>query len=416
MPKKEKTQPAFYDIGGHNPAAKQIDDGMKAAGHLFNMMDAMQKLQMKTAKEFEKYASTHEAKISKIVEYDPVKQVMLEQIKIARCAAAHHRAIAAEINEKCSQPAKTWKEDTWKKSFFGPSNAQKEQTKKFKQAQDSWEKMYKKNVQLRDQFYKAAKLENDLQTKSADLQAKDQHYRTSSQELVDEKDNYVRRMNEAFEAAMEFEKQRLQKTSELIGNFNEALGLEKNENMVFELKAKEKGAESEKFNVIDTLESVAESAQSIDITQNLQIYNNTMGPNNAVNMVWPEYQPYDELAQAQKLSGSSASGNVAAGTEGVYNQSAQYDSPPPQKSPSYDSEPESEPEPQVQIADTGGEYTAMVKHPWTKQDDDELELTEGEMIYVLGEPDEEGWCKGRKQDGTEGLFPADYVDMGEAAA
>ena len=55
----------------------------------------------------------------------------------------------------------------------------------------------------------------------------------------------------------------------------------------------------------------------------------------------------------------------------------------------------------------------MVKHPWTKQDDDELELTEGEMIYVLGEPDEEGWCKGRKQDGTEGLFPADYVDMGE---
>ena len=64
------------------------------------------------------------------------------------------RAIAAEINEKCSQPAKTWKEDTWKKSFFGPSNAQKEQAKKFKQAQDSWEKMYKKNVQLRDQFYK----------------------------------------------------------------------------------------------------------------------------------------------------------------------------------------------------------------------------------------------------------------------
>ena len=37
-------------------------------------------------------------------------------------------------------------------------------------------------------------------------------FKTSSQELVDEKDNYVRRMNEAFEAAMEFEKQRLQKT------------------------------------------------------------------------------------------------------------------------------------------------------------------------------------------------------------
>jgi protein kinase C and casein kinase substrate in neurons protein len=60
-----------------------------------------------------------------------------------------------------------------------------------------------------------------------------------------------------------------------------------------------------------------------------------------------------------------------------------------------------------------GEFTAMVKHPWAKQDEDELELVEGELIYVLGEPDEEGWCRGRKDDGTEGLFPADYVDLGE---
>ena len=66
------------------------------------MMDAMQKLQMKTAKEFEKYASTHEAKISKIVEYDPVKQVMLEQIKIARCTAAHHRYLKRKAFLLCS--------------------------------------------------------------------------------------------------------------------------------------------------------------------------------------------------------------------------------------------------------------------------------------------------------------------------
>ena len=48
---------------------KQIDDGMKSAGHLFNAMDGMFKLQIKLAKEYEKYASTHEAKISKMTEY-----------------------------------------------------------------------------------------------------------------------------------------------------------------------------------------------------------------------------------------------------------------------------------------------------------------------------------------------------------
>ncbi|CBY14771.1 unnamed protein product [Oikopleura dioica] len=139
-----------------------------------------------------------------------------------------------------------------------------------------------------------------------------------------------------------------------------------------------------------------------------------MGPNNATNMEWPAFQPYDESKNGMANSKMVAEGNVASGQEGVYNQSAEYDSPQPQQSQSYDSEPESEPGP-VQIADTSGEFTAMVKHPWAKQDDDELELVEGEVVYVLGEPDEEGWCRGRKDDGTEGLFPADYVDLGEGS-
>ena len=43
------------------------------------------------------------------------------------------------------------------------------------------------------------------------------------------------------------------------------------------------------------------------------------------------------------------------------------------------------------------------------QDDDELTLEEGEMIIKLGEPDSEGWCLGRREDGTEGLFAIDFV-------
>lgn len=438
MPKKEKTQPAFYDLNGYSAAAKQIDDGMKSAGHLFNAMDGMFKLQIKLAKEYEKYASTHEAKISKMTEYDPVKQVILDNLKIARCNAAHHRQIAEEISTKCSEPAKQWKELTWKKSFFGPSNAQKDQINKFKDAQSPWEKLYKSNASHQQAYYKAtqaektarqthsnaaleqndqkaAKLAQELEQKKNDCQAKEQQYKQSSAELEDEKNNYVQNMNNSFEAAMDFEKNRLVKTSELIVAFNEALSLEKNADTVFELKSKDKNAEPQRFNVIETLKKVRQSAESINIEENLNIYNNKMGPNNATNMEWPAFQPYDESKNGMANSKMVAEGNVASGQEGVYNQSAEYDSPQPQQSQSYDSEPESEPGP-VQIADTSGEFTAMVKHPWAKQDDDELELVEGEVVYVLGEPDEEGWCRGRKDDGTEGLFPADYVDLGEAAA
>ncbi len=59
-----------------------------------------------------------------------------------------------------------------------------------------------------------------------------------------------------------------------------------------------------------------------------------MGPNNATNMEWPAFQPYDESKNGMANSKMVAEGNVASGQEGVYNQSAEYDSPQPQQSQS----------------------------------------------------------------------------------
>lgn len=59
-----------------------------------------------------------------------------------------------------------------------------------------------------------------------------------------------------------------------------------------------------------------------------------MGPNNATNMEWPVFQPYDESKNGMANSKIVAEGNVASGQKGVYNQSAEYDSPPAQKSQS----------------------------------------------------------------------------------
>ena len=40
--------------------------------------------------------------------------------------------------------------------------------------------------------------------------------------------------------------------------------------------------------------------------------------------------------------------------------------------------------------------------------DDELALTADDTLLVLEEMDD-GWCKGRMPDGTEGMFPGNYV-------
>ncbi|KAK0400799.1 hypothetical protein QR680_015457 [Steinernema hermaphroditum] len=59
-----------------------------------------------------------------------------------------------------------------------------------------------------------------------------------------------------------------------------------------------------------------------------------------------------------------------------------------------------------------GEFTsrghAKVLYDYTPVEDDEIKLEKGEIIEVLSEPDQLGWCYGRK-DGQKGLFPASYV-------
>ncbi|TKR80518.1 hypothetical protein L596_014581 [Steinernema carpocapsae] len=59
-----------------------------------------------------------------------------------------------------------------------------------------------------------------------------------------------------------------------------------------------------------------------------------------------------------------------------------------------------------------GEFTsrgqAKVLYDYTPIEEDEIELEKGESIEVLSEPDQLGWCYGRK-NGQTGLFPASYV-------
>jgi hypothetical protein len=38
-----------------------------------------------------------------------------------------------------------------------------------------------------------------------------------------------------------------------------------------------------------------------------------------------------------------------------------------------------------------------------------LGFDEGDIIEKLSEPDDEGWCMGRKEFGSTGLFPVEYV-------
>ena len=47
-------------------------------------------------------------------------------------------------------------------------------------------------------------------------------------------------------------------------------------------------------------------------------------------------------------------------------------------------------------------------YQYDKDRDDELDLMEGDLVYVFKENDD-GWLEGMKDNGAKGLFPGNYV-------
>ncbi|KAK9468278.1 hypothetical protein V1512DRAFT_251763 [Lipomyces arxii] len=75
------------------------------------------------------------------------------------------------------------------------------------------------------------------------------------------------------------------------------------------------------------------------------------------------------------------------------------------------------PEPELEIespAERSGK-TAVVLYDYHKDEDNEINLTEGEIVYDIEELDD-GWWAGHLSSGEYGLFPSNYVELQEDGA
>jgi hypothetical protein len=54
-------------------------------------------------------------------------------------------------------------------------------------------------------------------------------------------------------------------------------------------------------------------------------------------------------------------------------------------------------------------FYAVVLYDFAAEQPGDLSLSPGEKITILDDTDESGWWKGRKADGSEGVFPSNFV-------
>jgi len=453
----------FYDIKGYVGAVAQVDDGMKTTGQLVGLMDQRARIENEYAQKLNKWSQSMGGKLKKMKEHEHCAQVWAELIDEANCTAAIHRAIGKDIQESCVAETKSWKGQTWKTSFFGASASAKEFDKKFSLAQKDWASLVNRSKKEQGNYDKACraaatqqqtvgnlsagagpddpKVQNaqrQLETKQLAKENAKTAYENSINELGHMKDSYKQGMDQVFNEVAQFEKQRLDFCRSMMIKYREASKVKIPESLAYPVKTADKNVEPEQINVLRKIAQIDAAVQNQNPETALQQFKNSKGPGNALDMAWPQFEDYnpDAIAQQNKFkkanNGESVARNDTEGTirqisdEGTMNggysneydePSAQVTSPPAYEPPSDWNSPVEEPEPPAEQYQNGGEDESgvyvTVQFPYEAMDSDELTLEEGEQILQIGEPDTEGWCQGRKANGTTGMFPIDYVDQGQ---
>lgn len=454
---------SFYELKGYAGSVAQIDEGMKNTGHLVNLMTERARIEKEYSTKLEKWATTMTNKLKKMKEHEHCGKVWSELIAEANCTASIHKAVMDDITANCVSPTKQFKTETWKTSLFGGSAQKSQHNKNFVEAQKGWSSLIGKTKKAKANYDKANKAlatqqatvanastgadPNDpkvikqqqlLETKKQNLETAKENYQMCISELSQIKSDYVQQMNSVFNEVVDFEKNRLEFSRKMMITYREATKVKIGNDLSYELKDAE-----EAINVPQKISTIDQVVQAQSVETAIDEFNRVQGPGNAANYQWPAFEDYDAegVAQQNKFSkannGASVARNDTEGTirpieeasyNGVENSESydqSYDEQPveaaepvspatyePPAAEEWSTEPEkSEP---VEAASDGVYVT--VQFPYEAMDDDELTLEEGESILKIGEADEEGWCQGRKLDGTEGMFPIDYVDQGEVGA
>ncbi|KAF1588059.1 Protein kinase C and casein kinase substrate in neurons protein 1, partial [Eudyptes moseleyi] len=231
------------------------------------------------------------------------------------------------------------------------------------------------------------KLQDKVEKCKQDVQKTQEKYEKVLDELNKCTPQYIESMEQVFEQCQQFEEKRLNFLKEVLLDIKKHLNL----------------AESSSYaNVYRELE---QTIRLSDAQEDLRWFRSTSGPGMPMN--WPQFEvrlgtPVGVLAALQggrvlrsrhdRAQTYSAEWSDDEGSNSFNTSEANGGTNP------FDEE----------SAGKGVRVRAL--YDYDGQEQDELSFKAGDELTKLGEEDEQGWCKGRLDNGQLGLYPANYVE------
>ncbi|NXX53377.1 PACN1 protein, partial [Scopus umbretta] len=408
----EETTDSFWEVGNYKRTVKRIDDGHRLCNDLMNCMHERAKIEKSYAQQLTDWSKRWRQLIEKGPQYGSLEKawgaIMTEADKVSEL----HQEVKNSLLNDDFEKVKNWQKDAYHKQIMGGFKEAKEAEDGFRKAQKPWAKKLKELETAKKAYHLACKEEKLAMTREANSKAEQSNTPEQQKKLQDKVEKckqdvqktqekyekvldelnkctpqYIESMEQVFEQCQQFEEKRLNFLKEVLLDIKRHLNL----------------AESSSYaNVYRELE---QTIRLSDAQEDLRWFRSTSGPGMPMN--WPQFEvrlgtPAGVLAlpqDGQVLRGCHDRGQTYSaewsddeGSNSFNTSDANGGTNP------FDEE----------SAGKGVRVRAL--YDYDGQEQDELSFKAGDELTKLGEEDEQGWCKGRLDNGQLGLYPANYVE------
>ncbi|XP_025029232.1 protein kinase C and casein kinase substrate in neurons protein 2 isoform X2 [Python bivittatus] len=427
---------SFWEVGNYKRTVRRIDDGHRLCGDLMNCIHERARIEKAYAQQLTEWAKRWRQLVEKGPQYGTVERAWHAFMSEAEKVSELHLEVKSALMNEDFEKIKNWQKDSFHKQMIGGFKETKEADDGFRKAQKPWAKKLKEVEASKKAYHTACKeekiaisreanskadpalnpeqlkkLQDKVDKSKQDVLKTKEKYEKSLKDLDSATPQYMENMEQVFEQCQQFEEKRLRFFREVLLEVQKHLDL----SIVSSYK-----------NIYRDME---QNIKASDAVEDLRWFRANHGPGMSMN--WPQFEDWSAdlnrtLSRREKkkatdgvtLTGINQTGDQVSphnknssisSYEKNQNLGTEW-SDEETNNPFSSSDAQGESNPFDEDASPTMEVRVRALYDYEGQEHDELSFKTGEELTKIEDEDEQGWCKGRLDNGQVGLYPANYVE------
>ncbi|XP_028584581.2 protein kinase C and casein kinase substrate in neurons protein 2 isoform X1 [Podarcis muralis] len=471
---EEVPSDSFWEVGNYKRTVKRIDDGHRLCSDLMNCIHERARIEKGYAQQLTEWAKRWRQLVEKGPQYGTVEKAWHAFMSEAEKVSELHIEVKSALMNEDFEKIKNWQKEAFHKQIMGGFKETKEAEDGFRKAQKPWAKKLKEVEAAKKAYHVACKeeklavsretnskadpalnpeqlkkLQDKVDKSKQDVLKTREKYEKALKDLDNATPQYMENMEQVFEQCQQFEERRIRFFREVLLEVQKHLDLSTvpgYKNIYRELEQNIKAADTvedlrwfranhgpgmsmnwpqfedwsadlnrtlsrrEKKKAADGV-TLTGISQTEPVPQHNKNSSSVSVPGDTVQSVQSSYNPFEDEEDTGSTVSEKEDNKIKNVSSSEKNQSYSADwSDEETNNPFSSNDAPAETNPFDEDTPPTMEVRVRALYDYEGQELDELSFKTGEELTKIEDEDEQGWCKGRLDNGQVGLYPANYVE------